>query len=90
LAEKDEKYIKLGFDINGICKKVVYLGYKDINVAALASLIGLHQKFLNKLPERFDSKLIPDICEFLSENWAMGLFHEWFSEFRHITKNDLL
>lgn len=30
------------------------------------------------------------MSEFLSENWAMALYHEWFSEFRYIIKSDLL
>ena len=89
-SQDDSNYIILGFDMNGICQKVVYLGEKSINVPALTSCIGLSDKYLNKLPQRFDSKLIPDIAEFLSQNWSMALFHEWFSEFRHITKNDLI
>ena len=39
---------------------------------------------------RAKSGLIPNITEFLSENWAMALYHEWFSEFRHLTKSDML
>ena len=34
--------------------------------------------------------MIPNIAEFLSENWAIGLFHEFFSEFRHKIKNEIL
>ena len=32
------------------------------------------------------SNLITNLTEFLSENWAMGLYHEWFSEFRYNLK----
>lgn len=39
---------------------------------------------------RFKNGLIPNIAEFLSENWAIALYHEWFSEFRHITKTEML
>ncbi len=76
--------------MNSICMKVVYLGSQSVNVPALASCIGLSDRYLNKLPQRFQVDLVPDVCAFLSQNWAMALFHEWFSEFRHITKNDLL
>jgi len=29
------------------------------------------------------------VTEFLSENWAIALYHEWFSIFRHKTKMDI-
>lgn len=45
-------------------------------------------KYLNKLELR--SKNIPNVAEFLSENWAIALYHEWFSEFRHIIKSEVL
>jgi len=34
--------------------------------------------------------LIPNVVEFLSENWAMALYHEWFSEFRYLIMNEVL
>lgn len=48
----------------------------------------LSVKYLNKLEQRL--KLIGNIAEFLSENWAIALYHEWFSEFRYITKSDMI
>lgn len=54
------------------------------------SFVGLSEKYLNQLRTRFKDNLIPNISEFLSENWAMALYHEWFSEFRHIVKNELI
>ena len=38
---------------------------------------------------RFKSHLIENVTEFLSENWAIALYHEWFSIFRHKMKNDI-
>ena len=35
-------------------------------------------------------KNITDVSEFLSQNWAIALYHEWFSEFRHIIKSDVI
>jgi len=52
--------------------------------------VGLSEKYLNRLDKRQGDKLIPNISEFLSENWAMALYHEWFSEFKNFIKNDLL
>ena len=34
--------------------------------------------------------MIPNITQFLSENWAIAMYHEYFSEFRHLLKNELV
>jgi hypothetical protein len=52
--------------------------------------VGLSENYLNQLGIRLVSGLIPNISEFLSENWAMALYHEWLSEFRYMIKTDLL
>ena len=51
--------------------------------------IGLSETYFNRMVERFKSGLVKNLTEFLSENWAMALHHEWFSEFRFNTKNKL-
>ena len=56
----------------------------------MISFVGLSGTYLNKLDTRFKNGLIPNISEFLSENWGMALYQEWFSEFRHLTKSDIL
>lgn len=90
LKENEGQYIRFTFDNNGIINGVVYLGYEDINMAALVSFVGLSENYLNQLGIRLKSGLIPNVTEFLSENWAMALYHEWFSEFRYIIKSDLM
>ena len=59
---------------------MVYLGKKQIDYRALVSLVGLHETYLNKLLNRFEEKLITDIPDFLSENWALALYHDKFSQ----------
>jgi predicted glycosyl hydrolase (DUF1957 family) len=54
------------------------------------SLVGLSETYLNSLDSRFSHGLIPNITQFLSENWAIALYHEYFSEFRHLLKNELI
>ena len=44
---------------------------------------------MNKLSDRFNSKLLPDVAEFLSENWAMALYHDKFAEFSNDIKIEL-
>ena len=53
------------------------------------SFIGLSLTYLNKIIKRNDIGMIPDAAEFLSENWAICLYHELFSEFRHYIKKSL-
>ena len=40
----------------------------------------MHENYLNELLARYETKLLEDIPEFLSENWAMALFHDNFSK----------
>jgi len=47
----------------------------------LWSFVGLHENYLNQLTERYDNNIIPNAVEFLSENWAIALYHEWFGDF---------
>lgn len=86
--EKSDHYIKFSFDNNGLINSVTYLGKEHISVPSLLSLIGLSETYLNRLEERSQagSNLIHNLSEFLSENWAMALYHEWFSEFRYNLK----
>ena len=56
----------------------------------MVSLVGLSETYLNSLDSRFSHGLIPNITQFLSENWAIALYHEYFSEFRHLLKNELI
>ena len=73
-------YLSFSFNIFGIIDSVVYLGKKQIDYRALVSLVGLHETYLDKLLNRFEGDLIKDIPEFLSENWALALYHDKFSQ----------
>lgn len=48
---------------------------------SLWSFVGLHENYLNQLTSRFENGVISNVTEFLSENWAMALYHEWFGDF---------
>jgi len=43
--------------------------------------VGLHENYLYRLTSRYEAGIIPNVVEFLSENWAMALYHEWFGDF---------
>ena len=78
--EKGGCYLSFSFNIFGIIDSVVYLGKNPIDYRALVSLVGLHETYLDKLLNRFEGDLINDIPEFLSENWALALYHDKFSQ----------
>lgn len=90
LVEGKGHLLKFTFDNNGLVKSVTYLGSEKVLVSSLAGLIGLSETYLNQLAERHSSGLIENISEFLSENWAMALYHQWFSEFRYNLKQKLV
>lgn len=60
---------------------VTYIGSEEIILHSLWSFVGLHENYLNNLTSRYEGGVIPNVAEFLSENWAMALYHEWFGDF---------
>ena len=83
-------FLKFSFDNNGLVRSVVYLGSEPVQLGALVSLVGLSETYLNKLIERHEGGLVENVTEFLSENWAMALYHQWFSEFRFALKQKIV
>jgi hypothetical protein len=57
------------------------MGDQELILQSLWSFVGLHENYLNELTSRHEAKIIPNVVEFLSENWAMALYHEWFGDF---------
>ncbi len=74
-------FIKFTMNQIGLIDSVTYIGDEDIIVQSLWSFVGLHENYLNRLTIRFENGIIPNVVEFLSENWAMALYHEWFGDF---------
>lgn len=68
-------YLRFQIDNNGLIDTVSYLGSEEVVAQSLMSFVGLSIKYLNKLTERYQHGLIPNISEFLSENWAICLYH---------------
>ena len=77
---KNGCYLSFDFDIFGIISSVVYFGKEKVDYRSLISLVGLHETYLNKLLARYSSSLIENIPEFLSENWAMAMYHDKFAQ----------
>jgi hypothetical protein len=73
-------YLKFTFNNFGIIDSIIYFGRTKISYHSIVSLVGLHENYLNELLSRYEIDLVTDITEFLSENWAMALFHDNFSK----------
>jgi hypothetical protein len=65
----------------GLIEAVTYFSKEAVEVQSLWSFVGLSETYLNKLTTRFQSGIIPDVAEFLSENWAIALYHDCFVDF---------
>jgi hypothetical protein len=74
-------FIKFTFNSIGLIDSVTYMGHEEVVLQSLWSFVGLHENYLNQLTERFEGGIIPNAAEFLSETWAIGLYHEWFGDF---------
>ena len=74
-------FLKFTFNSIGLVDSVTYMGSEEVVLQALWSFVGLHENYLNSLTARFPQGIIPNVAEFLSENWAVALYHEWFGDF---------
>ena len=74
-------FIKFTFNSIGLIDSVTYMGSEEIILQSLWSFVGLHENYLNSLTSRYHAGVIPNVVEFLSENWAIALYHEWFGDF---------
>jgi len=74
-------FIKFTFNSIGLIDTVTYMGSEEVVLQSLWSFVGLHENYLNSLCSRYEQGIIPNVAEFLSENWAIALYHEWFGDF---------
>lgn len=83
-------YLKFSFNIFGIIDEITYFGKVPVEYSSLIALVGLHETYLNDLFSRTEVGLVEDIPQFLSENWAMALFHDNFSNLIMKLKNIII
>jgi len=74
-------FCRLTIDKFGKVDSITYLGGEELQVESLWSLVGLSETFLNHLYMRWNDGDIPDIVEFLTDEWATALFHDRFMDF---------
>lgn len=83
-------FCRLTLDSFGKVDSITYLGGEELQVESLWSLVGLSETFLNHLFGRWKDGDIPDIVEFLTDEWAAALFHDRFMDFCHQIKLEML
>ncbi|KAM3135741.1 hypothetical protein pb186bvf_012138 [Paramecium bursaria] len=88
ISDVKDHFLQFDVDPNGLIESVCYFGQEAVQTPSLIQFVDLSVRYLNKLELRM--KNITDVSEFLSQNWAIALYHEWFSEFRHIIKSDVI
>lgn len=76
-------FCRLTIDSFGKVDSITYLGGEELQVESLWSIVGLSETFLNHLYIRWKDGDIPDIVEFLTDEWATSLFHDRFMDFCH-------
>jgi len=74
-------FIEFSFNSIGLIDTVTYMGDEEVILQSLWSFVGLHENYLNNLTSRYEHGIIPNVVQFLSENWAIALYHEWFGDF---------
>lgn len=90
LANGTGHFCRLTLDGFGKVDSITYLGAEALQVESLWSLVGLSETFLNYLYQRWRDNDIPDIVEFLADEWATALFHDRFMDFCHQIKLEML
>jgi hypothetical protein len=89
LATGHGHFCRLTVDRFGKVDSITYLGGEELQVESLWSLVGLSETFLNHLFQRWNHGDIPDIVEFLTDEWATALFHDRFMDFCQQIKLEL-
>jgi hypothetical protein len=82
-------FCRLKVDAHGQIASITYLGSEELQVEALWKLVGLSEALLNHLHARWQSGDIPDLIEFLADDWASALWHDRFLDFIAELKSDL-
>lgn len=76
-------FCRLTIDSFGKVDSITYIGGEDLQAESLWSLVGFSETFLNHLYARWKDGDIPDIVEFLTDEWATALYHDRFMDFSH-------
>lgn len=75
------RYCKISLDKDDIIAAITCLSDKQVNYSHLEQLIGVHQSYVNSLVGTYNEGRIPDLLDFLEEEWADVLYHDRFRDF---------
>jgi len=75
------QYVTLQLNQWGRLDSITFLGFDELDVDSLWGLVGVSEGYLNNLHDRWSAGSIPDIVEFLADDWAIAYFHDRFKKF---------
>ncbi|CEM02697.1 unnamed protein product [Vitrella brassicaformis CCMP3155] len=79
-AEGEGHFCRAAVDKLGRIASLTYIGFEELEMPSLWSLVGLSLAYFNNLKARHATGDIPDLVDFLSEGWATALFHDGFAD----------
>lgn len=72
------RYCKISLDNYDFIAAITCLSDRPVNSSHLEQLIGVHQSYVNSLVLTYNEGRIPDLLDFLEEDWADVLYHDRF------------
>eukprot|EP00873_Tetraselmis_striata_P013731 jgi/Tetstr1/433995/TSEL_023169.t1 len=76
-------YCQLVLDENMVVESFIYAGPMQVDGATYQGIVGISSKYLNDLVAKWEAGLVPDLIEYLTQNWALLYQHDRFANLRH-------
>ncbi|MBN3281887.1 CFA61 protein, partial [Polyodon spathula] len=80
---KTGNYFKLHVNQYSKVETITCLSQEPFPASNYLCLYGESEQLLNKLCDRFDEGLIPDMYSFFKETWCLAIYHDRFTDFKN-------
>lgn len=77
-------------DADGYLQTITYYGTKPVFTTNIASLHGLHERYLNSMLLRYRENIIPDFTEYTIEKWIVPIFYDRFRLFLEQQRREMI
>uniref|UniRef100_A0A7S1KSD1 Cilia- and flagella-associated protein 61 N-terminal domain-containing protein n=1 Tax=Percolomonas cosmopolitus TaxID=63605 RepID=A0A7S1KSD1_9EUKA len=82
-TDANDRYSRIAVHkTSGVVLEVTTFCKEQLEENNLSALVGMPSAYLNGLVIRYTEGLVPDLINFLRENWALALFCDQFKKFR--------
>jgi cilia- and flagella-associated protein 61 len=81
LPQIKDRHMSIHLDAMGNIQSIVYLTRQPPESRNLRSLVGLHEQLCNRMVQRMEAHMIPDLVGYFRQPWAMALFHDRFRDY---------